>query len=107
VRFTGLAPRGEWTFRGSQRKVAIASGLICNQADAAIEACASGLGLGSFLSYMIAPLVRAGRLRVVLEDFETGPLPVQFLYPHSRILSPTVRAFADLCVTKLRQSRFD
>jgi hypothetical protein len=42
-----------------------------------------------------------------LEEFETGPPPIQFLYPHSRILSPTVRAFADLCVRKLRQTAFD
>lgn len=107
VRFTGLAPRAEWTFRGRPRKVAIASVLTCNQVDAAIEACASGLGLGSFLSYMVAPLMRAGKLRYVLEDFETEPVPVQFLYPHSRALSPTVRAFADLCVKRLRQTRFD
>ena len=79
----------------------------CRREKAAIEACASGLGLGSFLSYMVAPLMRAGRLKYVLEDFETDPLPVQFLYPHSRILSPTVRAFADACVRKLRQTRFD
>jgi DNA-binding transcriptional LysR family regulator len=107
VHFTGLAPRAEWPFRSNPRKVAIASVFTCNQADAAIEACAGGLGLGSFLSYMIAPLVRAGRLRYVLEDFETGPLPVHLLYPHSRIRSPTVRAFAELCVKKLRQTRFD
>ena len=107
VRFTGLAPRAEWTFRSNPRNVAITSVLTCNQADAAIEACASGLGLGSFLSYMVAPLMRAGRLKYVLEDFETEPLPAQFLYPHSRLLSPTVRAFADACVKKLRQTRFD
>lgn len=107
VRFTGLAPRAEWTFGANPHKVAINSVLTCNQVDAAIEVCASGLGLGSFLSYMVAPLVRTGRLRLVLEEFEAEPLPVQFLYPYSRILSPTVRAFADLCVPKLRQTRFD
>jgi DNA-binding transcriptional LysR family regulator len=109
IRFTGLAPRGEWPFRVKSRRVdvPVAGVLTCNQADAAIDACASGLGLGSFLSYMVAPLRRAGRLKYVLEDFEPEPLPVQFLYPHSRILSPTVRAFADLCVKKLRQTRFD
>jgi DNA-binding transcriptional LysR family regulator len=107
VRFTGLAPHADWTFRSPARKVAIGSVLTCNQADAAIEACAAGLGLGSFLSYMVAPLVRAGKLRYVLEDFEVEPLPVTFLYPQSRMLSSTVRAFADLCVEKLRATRFD
>jgi DNA-binding transcriptional LysR family regulator len=107
VRFTGLAPRAEWTFRSKPRKVSFASAVTCNLADTAIEACADGLGLGSFLSYMVAPLMREGRLRYVLEEFEADPLPVHFLYPHSRILSPTVRAFADLCVAKLRKAKFD
>lgn len=107
VHFTGLAPRAEWTFRSKPHKVTFSSAVTCNLADTAIEACADGLGLGSFLSYMVAPLMREGKLRYVLEEFETEPLPVHFLYPHSRILSPTVRAFADLCVAKLRQAKFD
>jgi DNA-binding transcriptional LysR family regulator len=107
VRFTGLAPRAEWTFRSKPPKVTFSSAVTCNLADTAIEACTDGLGLGSFLSYMVAPLMREGKLRYVLEEFETDPLPVHFLYPHSRILSPTVRAFADLCVAKLRQMKFD
>ena len=81
--------------------------LTCNQADVALEACTGGLGLGSFLSYMAAPHVRAGRLRYVLEDFEVEPLPVTFVYPQSRLLSPTVRAFANLCAERLRRTRFD
>jgi len=107
VRFTGLAPHAEWVFRPPARKVAIGSVLTCNQADAAIDACAAGLGVGAFLSYMVAPLVSAGKLRYVLDEFEVEPLPVSFLYPHSRMLSPTVRAFADLCVKKLRQAKLD
>lgn len=98
LRVTGLA---------QPRKAAMASVLTCNQADAAIEACTSGLGIGSFVSYMVAPQVRAGRLKYVLEDCEAEPLPVNFLYPQSRQLSPTVRAFADLCVNKLRGVAFD
>ena len=107
VRFTGLAPREEWTFRARPRKVAITCALTCNQAEAAIEACVDGIGLGSFLSYMVAPLMRSGKLKYVLEDFEMEPLPVQLLYPHSRIISPTVRAFADLCIEKLQGAKFD
>jgi len=107
VRFTGLAPLSEWTFRARARKFAITSVLTCNQPEVAIDACARGLGLGLFLSYMVAPLVKAGRLEYVLEDFEPEPLPVHLVYPHSRAVSPTVRAFADLCVKKFRRMQFD
>jgi DNA-binding transcriptional LysR family regulator len=109
IQFTGLAPRGDWPFRLNSRRIGVPveSVLTCNQADTAIEACASGLGLGSFLSYMVASYRRSGKLRYVLEDFEIEPLPVQFLYPRSRTLSATVRAFADLCVKKLRHMKLE
>ena len=100
VRLTGLVP-------SLPRKASLASVLTCNEPNAAIEACASGLGVGSFVSYRVAPLVRAGRLSYVLEDLEGEPLPVSFLYPQSRALSPTVRAFADLCAKRLRATKFD
>jgi DNA-binding transcriptional LysR family regulator len=109
VRFTGLAPHGEWHFRVNSRRIGvpITSVLTCNQADSAIEACVSGLGLGSFLSYMVAPHKRTEKLKYVLENFEAEPLPIQIVYPHTRMLSPAVRTFADLCAKRLRQTRFD
>jgi DNA-binding transcriptional LysR family regulator len=107
VRFTGLTPHAEWTFRGRPTRIAVNSVLTCNQVDAAVDACVRGLGLGCFLSYMVAPHVRAGRLRYVLEAFEVEPSPVTFVYPQSRVLSPTVRAFANLCSERLRRLRFD
>jgi DNA-binding transcriptional LysR family regulator len=109
VRFTGLAPHREWPFRVKSRRIAspTADVLVCNEASVAIDACAKGLGLGSFLSYMVAPLRRSGALQYVLEDFEIEPLPVQFVYPHSRISSATVSAFAKLCVEKLQHTKTD
>ena len=109
VRFTGIAPHAEWPFRVRSRNIGvpIASVLVCNEADVAIQSCAKSLGLGSFLSYMVAPLKRSGRLKYVLEDFEIEPLPIQFVYPRSRILSATVRAFAELCVKKLQHVTLD
>jgi len=107
VCFTGLTPHAAWTFRARPSRVAVNSVLGCNQVDAAVDACVRGLGLGCFLSYMVAPHVRAGRLRYVLESFEVEPWPVTFVYPQSRVLSPTVRAFANLCAERLRRMRFD
>jgi DNA-binding transcriptional LysR family regulator len=39
--------------------------------------------------------VRAGRLRIVLEDFELAPRPVSVIYPHARLLPARTRAFID------------
>jgi DNA-binding transcriptional LysR family regulator len=109
VRFTGLAPHAHLPFRINSRDVSLAipDVIVCNDADVAIESCAKGLGLGSFLSYMVAPLKKSGRLKYVLEDFETEPVPVRLVYPRSRIMSATVRVFAELCVNKLEHVSLD
>jgi DNA-binding transcriptional LysR family regulator len=108
VRFSGLSPRSEWPFRVDSRAVSvpISSVMTCNQVDGALDACVAGVGLGSFLSYMTAPAKKARKLSYVLEKFETEPLAVHVVYPHSRILSANVRAFVDSCVQKLRKTDF-
>lgn len=109
IRHTGLVPRSEWQFRvGSWRQsVPITSVVACNDIDSAVNACIDGLGLGMFLSYMVAPMRKSGQLRYVLEKFEIEPTPVQVVYPQSKLLSNTVRTFIDECVGKLRGLRFD
>ena len=96
-------------FREGTRQVSvpISSAVTCNDIDSAVNACVDGLGLGMFLSYMVAPNVKARRLKYVLEDFEIEPTPVQVVYPQSKLLSNKVRAFIDECVSKLRGLKFD
>ena len=98
IQFTALAPLPEWRFaRGDHdARIALAPGLVTNSADAAIGHAAGGGGLTMVLSYQVVEAVRAGRLRVVLADFEPPPLPIQLVYPTTRLLSAKVRAFADL-----------
>jgi DNA-binding transcriptional LysR family regulator len=109
VRHVGLVPRSEWHFRVGKRQVTIpvASIMTCNEIDSAINACIDGLGLGMFLSYMVAPYRKAGQLKYVLEKFETDPMPVQVIYPQARLMSHKVRTFVDECVGKLRRTAFD
>ena len=109
VRHVGLVPRSEWHFRTGNRHVAIpiASIITSNEIDSAVDACVDGLGLGMFLSYMVAPYRKDGRLRYVLEKFETEPIPVQVVFPQARLMSNKVRAFVDDCVDTLRPIGFD
>jgi DNA-binding transcriptional LysR family regulator len=109
VRHVGLVPRNEWHVRIGNRQmgVPIKSVVTCNDIDSAMNACIDGLGLGMFLSYMVAPYRKDGRLRYLLEKFETEPVPVQVIYPQARLMSNKVRAFVDECVGKLRGVRFD
>jgi DNA-binding transcriptional LysR family regulator len=109
IRHIGLSPRNEWSFRVGRRGVTvpITCAIVCNEIDSTLNACVTGLGLGMFLSYQTAPYRKTGRIQYVLEDFETDPVPVQIVYPHTRRLSTTVRAFVDECVRKLRRVSLD
>jgi DNA-binding transcriptional LysR family regulator len=109
VRHTGLVPRSEWQFRSGSRliTVPIASAVVCNDIDSAVNACVNGLGLGMFLSYMVAPNKKNGELDYVLQEYETEPTPVQVVYPQTKLLSNKTRIFIDESVAKLRGLRFD
>jgi len=97
----GTAPSGRWTFRrdeGSRAapiSISVKSAFASNQASAVVDACTAGLGFGRFLSYQVEPEVRAGRLEVVLQEFEPPAIPVQIVYPDARLMSPRLRSFVD------------
>jgi DNA-binding transcriptional LysR family regulator len=97
VRFSSITAGDSWSFQDAGREISIKThgNFICNQAAAAAEACADGLGFGMFLSYQVEPLVRAKRLEVVLADFEPAALPVSLVYPGTRLVSTRHRVLLD------------
>ena len=109
VRHVGLAPRPDWQLLAGRRRISIPMNvaLSCNDIDSSLDACLGGHGLGVFLSYQTTPYRNEKRLRYVLEEFETEPLPVQVVYPQSRLLTGKVRAFVNECVARLRRVPFD
>lgn len=97
IQFTALSPTSEWRFvrGGDDLRVDITPSFVTNSADAAIGHAELGGGLTMVLAYQVASAVRAGRLQVVLADFEPPPLPIHIVYPTTRLLSAKVRAFID------------
>jgi DNA-binding transcriptional LysR family regulator len=99
VRFTGGAI--DWSFAGGER-VELPARYVTNSVDSAIDYVLRNGGLASLLAYQAADAVAAGALRIVLSDFERPALPIQFVYPTSRLLSSKVRAFIDLALATRR-----
>jgi DNA-binding transcriptional LysR family regulator len=81
--------------------------LTTNQIDVALNAAKEGLGAVKLLSYQAFEAIQSGQLVRVLSDFEQPPVPVQFVYPHSRLLSPRVRNFLNWVVPKLEAALLD
>jgi DNA-binding transcriptional LysR family regulator len=107
VGFGGLSPGHVWRFRdhGRELNVHARCRFTTNQAIAAIDACAASLGFGSFLCYQVEPLVAAGRLRVVLQEFEPPPVPVSLVHSEARLVSTRLRVFLDWMRERLRNRR--
>jgi DNA-binding transcriptional LysR family regulator len=93
---TAAAAQDRWRFGpGAAREVPVTPVFITNSIEAAIWHARNGGGLTQVMSYQVADEVRAGRLRLVLVEHEPAPLPIQFVYPSSRLLSVKVRALID------------
>lgn len=104
ILFSGLTAATEWSFGAKPvTRIPIRPFFRTNQFDAALDCCLRGLGCAQFLSYQVEHLIASGKLRRLLEDFEPPPVPVQLVYPHARLLSPNVRAFADAALAALRK----
>lgn len=104
IRFSGISNGNNWPFKedAKTRNIQIKPVYDCNQAAASIEACEAGLGYGMFLSYMVAPQLRSGTLKLVLEAFETSPMPVHVVYQHAKYISTRTRVFVDWMTRELR-----
>ncbi len=106
ITFSGLDAAGAWVFAGSagqKRPVPVHTRLTVTTADAAIAACALGLGLARVLSYQIAEALRDGRLVRVLAEEEPPALPASLIYPGQGRLPMKTRAFIDVAATRLRE----
>ena len=98
IAFSGPASRREWPFwtAGKMSTVPVAPQFFSNSGDAAIDHAIAGGGIASALSYQVVEACRTGRLVEVLREFAPPPLPIQAVFPTSRLLSRKVRAFIDL-----------
>lgn len=104
LRLTGLDPSSVWSFHSKGRTISVSVNgpFVCNQAATTIDACVDGLGIGTFLSYQVAPLVAQKKLRLILVDYESPPIPLSIVYLHAKLLSARVRVFAEWATQSLR-----
>ncbi len=104
ITFVGLTSPSLWSFsgKGAPQDVAIHSRLSVNTAEAALDMAVAGLGVTRVLSYQAARHLADGKLAVVLEPFEPGPIPVSFVYTGHGLLPLKLRAFLDFAAPRLK-----
>ncbi|GCL62823.1 LysR family transcriptional regulator [Pseudaquabacterium pictum] len=104
VSASGVTPVSEWRFNDAGKPMLqrMQPRMRTTTNDSAIAAAVAGLGVTRLLSYQVASHVRSGALQVLLEDFESAPLPVHVVHHEGRRATQKVRAFIDLAVDTLR-----
>jgi DNA-binding transcriptional LysR family regulator len=104
ITFEVLASMHAWVFGSgkSELSVPVHSRLAVNTAEAAIAAAILGVGVTRVLSYQVADVIRDNALCVVLEAFESAPLPVSLVHKGQAPLPLKLRAFLDFVTPRLR-----
>jgi DNA-binding transcriptional LysR family regulator len=98
IAFMGLVATADWRFAddGKELSVRVTPRLVTNSGDAAVGYAIQGGGLALALSYQVREAIAGGELTEVLAAFSLPPLPIQAVYPSSRLVSNKVRAFVDM-----------
>jgi DNA-binding transcriptional LysR family regulator len=96
---TGVSAASEWRFsRGGKTEtfaVPVASARETNDGALAREWAVDGYGIAMKSVWDIGADLKAGRLAVVLPEWQTPLAPVHALYPRSRYMAPRVRVLLD------------
>jgi DNA-binding transcriptional LysR family regulator len=93
-----------WRFSDSagEHPLKVDARLTVTSNDGVISAVRSGFGIARLLSYQVAEEVEAGRLQVLMPQYEPPAHPVHIVHRESRHASAKVRAFIDLLAQRLR-----
>jgi DNA-binding transcriptional LysR family regulator len=85
-----LTPKGNMTF---------------SDGAAVCDAACAGYGLAQLQDYFADSAIAQGKLVSVLDRFKPNVEPIWLVYPQTRHLTPTVRAFVDFIAAQFRSSR--
>jgi DNA-binding transcriptional LysR family regulator len=94
---TNIQDPEQWPFQeqGQSFRVKVNGRFRVNNALAVREMLLAGQGIGLCPFYVIEEDVRAGRLQVMLQEYEAMDYGIYAVYPHNRHLAAKVRTFVD------------
>lgn len=92
---TGKIYDWDFTRDGERIELPMPGKIAVNDANAYISAGLAGLGILQVTRHSLDPYLADGRLELILEDWQTDPMPVHIVYPQNRHLSAKVRVFVE------------
>lgn len=100
----GLNPSNEIKFYQNNKTLAVrvTPTLSVSDNDSAAKAAIAGIGITRALSYQVAEPLKTGKLKILLSEFESRPVPVHVVHREGRYASARIRSFVDLMTEHLR-----
>ena len=97
-----------WTFKidAKLQSITVDGPIRVNSASIVRTLLLEGQGIGMCPSFLVADDVRAGRLRTLLPLCQTDGIGIHAVYPYSRHLATSVRAFVDFAAEALSATEF-
>jgi DNA-binding transcriptional LysR family regulator len=106
VTFDGPMPSPSWQLRnpktGAPIDIPIVSRLSVTTTGAAVAAATRHVGATRLLHYQVADALKAGTLRIVLEEYEPEPTPVSLVHAARGQMALKMRRFLDFATPRLR-----
>lgn len=96
--YTYLASRDHWRFvdhDGQPLHVPVQGSIHSNNGEMSAAIAVEGIGIALEPDFIVAPLIAAGKLVPLLENFASPPTSIYAVYASRRHLSAKVRAFVD------------
>lgn len=73
----------------------VSSDLVSNNGDVLVEAAVAGAGLVLQPTFISGAAIKAGKLQVILPEYEPKPMSLYAVYAHRQLLASKVRCFVD------------
>ncbi len=71
------------------------NGMTSNNGDVLMEAAVAGAGIALQPTFISGPAIKAGKLQVILQEYEPEPMGLYAVYAHRQLLASKVRSFID------------
>lgn len=93
----------DWKFLSGNKSVTVrvAGGIQSNNGQFLTSFLHAGMGIGFLPDFTVGDDIRAGRLKPILENYQTEAHDLYLVYPANRHQSPKLRAFMDMAVPHL------
>jgi DNA-binding transcriptional LysR family regulator len=105
---TGVPNANRWTFDsrdGARHSVLVSGRIECNRLAAVNAAVAEGMGVGLAAFWQIRELIEAGRVEIVLPEYEPAPLPLCAVWMRTRKMPARLRLLIDFLAARLAGER--